>query len=120
MGKVATMIDKETSLLLDLEQTGYILKKDDSKFHRISAHYVCTDRFLNGYLAALIHPDTKGSYNRVLGHLRDRLGWQGYLLPTYRAIHHTLTENLLKHRVVTRMMAKCRGDADKRVVGIDG
>ena len=76
--------------------------------------------FLNAFLGALIHPDTKGSYERVLGFLRDRMGWRGFLLPTYRAIYHTLCERLLAHRVVTRIISDCRKSVDKGVIAIDG
>ena len=83
-------------------------------------HYFCTDRFLRAFLGTILHPDTKGSHDRVLSHLRGNMGWKGHLLPTNRAIYHTMCEQLMKHPVITDILACTRKQADKRVVGIDG
>ena len=76
--KLAVHVDTVIVLLLDLDDTRYVLLEDAHKFHRISAHYLCTDKLLNGFSAAVIHPAAKGSHDRMLGFLRDRLGWKGF------------------------------------------
>lgn len=114
-------LDEETVLLLDMEDTRYILSTDVALYHRVSKQYVCTDRFLWHFLGALLHPSTKAACSRVLSRLKEQCGWKGCLLPTdHRGVFKSLCEALYNHIQIKGMMEKCRGALDMRLLFIDG
>ena len=113
--------DRHTALLLDAgERTRFILRSDAGPFHRISDHYYCTNDFLASFLSALLNPDTKGSKKRAWARVKDAAGFTGYLFPDDSAIHLSFVEGLLRHCRIKNMITKCREEADKTVIGIDG
>ena len=112
--------DDNTCLLLDKDDTRYILSVDKDQFHKISDHYYCTDRHLWLFLAALIHPETKGAALRVDAFVRERCGWQGSLMPQMSWIFHTLCEVLLDHPVVKATMNTIRASLAKDIITVDG
>ena len=116
----AASLEDAIVVLLDGEQSRFVLRKDADGFHKISASYHCTDHFLSMLLAAVVSPDTKGAIQRVEGFLQMRMGWLAYLLPRWSAIYTTVLESLMGHPKVQLMMQRCRSAADKRIVGIDG
>ena len=97
-----------------------MLKRDIEAYHRLSDHYFCTSKFLSHYLAALIHPDTKGAGQRVHNFLADRCGWKRHLLPIDASLRHTVSEVILSLPVVKAVETDCRNRCDKSVVGING
>ncbi|CAK0884456.1 unnamed protein product, partial [Prorocentrum cordatum] len=97
-----------------------ILRSDAGPFHRISEHYHCTDDFSAPFLSALLHPDTEGSRKRAWARVKDAAGFTGYIFPGDPAIHLTFVGGLLKHCRIKNTIAKCREEADKTVIGIDG
>jgi hypothetical protein len=115
-----TKFDRHCDIVLDMENTRYILKADAADFHRLGAKFLCTDRFVSCFLAALVHPTTKGSEQRVQTFLRERCQWMGYLLPQYSNIFRTFCEAVLGHPMLLEIMSELRAKADKRIVGIDG
>ena len=112
--------DRAVTILLDVEHTRYILKEDAERYHKVSNKFRCTDRFLNAFLAALIHPVTKGAKKRVVSFLAERSADRAYLLPRNSSIYHTLLEKLMEHESVIAAMHRCRNACDVRVLGIDG
>ena len=62
--RVSAHLDEHIVLLLDFEDTRYILKADAGLYHRVSFTYYCTDRFLAGVFASIVHPTTKGAAMR--------------------------------------------------------
>ena len=114
-------LDRSLELLLDVDgDTRYILRCDEKRYHRVSSQFLCPDAFLLNFLAVLLHPTTKGASDRVLAALGDKAGWARYLIPSKRAIFHTMAEDVLRHPVVRRVREVCRHVADKTVIGIDG
>ena len=113
-------LDKHIAIVLDGQSAKYILKVDAPHFHRISAHYYCTDSFLSSFLAALICPATKGARARVLAHMKGKFGWSGYLLPSDWQVFTSLAKETLQHRVVQVISEECRQGVDKTIIGIDG
>ncbi|CAK0819189.1 unnamed protein product, partial [Prorocentrum cordatum] len=113
--------DRHMAPLLDAgERTRFILRVDADGFHRVSAQYDCTNEFLASFLASVLHPDTKGAKKRAWAHLKDVAGFTRYLFPDYAAIRLTLVEGMLKHGRIQNAFKKCREDADKTVIGVDG
>ena len=80
----STRLDKEMRLLLDNENTRFVLRDEAGAFHRISDHYYCTTGFLNSVLAAIIDPTTKGALRRVQAQLRQSCGYMGHFMPSNR------------------------------------
>eukprot|EP00959_Pyramimonas_sp_CCMP1952_P260889 5455104-Pyramimonas_sp.AAC.1 len=108
-------------LLLDAgERARFILRVDAGGFHRVSAQYYCTNELLASFLASVLHPDAKGAQKRAWAHLKGVAGFTRYLFPDYAAIHLTLVEGMLKHGRIQNAFKKCREDADKTVIGVDG
>jgi hypothetical protein len=112
--------DEHIELLLDGAKTRFILKQDAEKYHKIGYQYVCTDAFLSSFLAALIHPDSKGARRRVLGIQQAGVGWARYLMPTFDHLIHSLAEALMERVELTSIKERARARADKTVLGIDG
>jgi hypothetical protein len=120
MKKGPAKFDKLAALLLDVDDTRYILKEDTNQFHQISAQYWCTDKHLWLFLAALIHPDTKGAFSRVSAFMKERCGSQGDLLPKDPSIFHTLCEVLFQHPVIKASIDAARREFPKDMITIDG
>ena len=120
MATACTKLDQEMRLLLDVEDTRYILLCDVCEYHRISGFYYATDRHLTAFLATLIHQDTKGARSRVNASMRDRCDWRGFLLPTDHRLYLSLCEAVLQHPFTTTLLSKMRESMDKAVLGIDG
>jgi hypothetical protein len=116
----ARSLAHHTCILLDMEDTRYILRDDIQPFHQISTDYVATDKHLWGFLAALLHPHTKGAHARVQAHMAARCDWKSELLPKDPAIFKTLCEAILAHPLVIRAMDKCRAEANVSWLGGDG
>jgi hypothetical protein len=99
MSGEGTHLDRKIRLLLDVENTIniyiYILSQDVQAYHRVSDRYYATDRQLTTFLAALIHPDTKGARKRVSALLQEMNGWTGFLHPIDHRTHKTLCETVL-------------------------
>ena len=112
--------DREICVLLDMQNTRHILKCDSKLFHQISGKFLCTDAFLNAFLAALIHPATKGAAKRVMAFLVERSGRYAHLIPYQRDFFHTLCEHVLAHPALLAAADRCRAQCDVRVLGIDG
>ena len=112
--------DRTITTLLDVDNARYILSEDEHAYHWLSAQYCCTNRFLACYLAALIHPTTKGAVSRVVAYLQDKCGPRSFLLPRKAEIHHTIAEKLLENSTIQRAVSYCRGTFDKRVLAVDG
>ena len=110
-GKKQEVIRDGTTVLLDGENTRYILKADRDRFHRISEQYSCTDKFLSDALAALLHPDTKGATLRVMSRIREQCGWKAHLMPRDKPLMNTLFEKLLDHALVGAIKERCRAKA---------
>jgi hypothetical protein len=66
-----TYLSRFTILLLDNEDTRYILVADAHIYHRISKQYLCTDKFLSNVFAGMLHPAIKGSTARLIADLRE-------------------------------------------------
>ena len=114
-------LDRDIELLLDADgETRYILRCDEKRYHRASAHFLYTDAYLLNFVATLLHPTTKGAGERVLAALGEKAGYTRYLLPSDRAVFHTMAEDMLRHPIMQRMREICRRTADKTVIGIDG
>ena len=62
-------VDRRINILLDMQDTRFVLKRDTAGFHRVSKHLFCSDKFLWGFMAAVLHPDTKGAQSRVVAML---------------------------------------------------
>ena len=120
MSKLSARLDRHTILLLDMEDTRFVLRSDATRYHKVSAQYVCTDKFLWHFLASLLHPTTKAASCRVISHLQDKCGWKGSLLPADRNIFKSLCETLFQHPQITAILANCREAVDKRLVKVDG
>ena len=61
----------------------------------------------------------EGADSRVEAMMRRKCGWMGFLLPQWSAIFKTLCEKLLAHLSTQKMLATCRREADKRILGTD-
>jgi hypothetical protein len=103
-----------------MDKSRYILRCDAKQYHQVSDKFFCTTAFLNGYLAAIIHPFTKGAISRVVSFLESRSGDKGHLLPTGSDFYHTLFEKMLAHPSIKCITNRCRTSCDVRVLGIDG
>lgn len=69
--KLYKNLDKHVVILLDMEDTRFILRSDATLFHCAGGKFFATDKFVNHFLAALVHPDTKGAAERVCTFLRE-------------------------------------------------
>ena len=112
--------DRHISVLLDCEDARYILSVDKPHYHKISKDFVCTDKFLSMFLAALLHPDTKCAKSRVISFIAEKCGWKANFIPTDRWIYATLCETLVDHPVIRSKLQMARSAVDKTVLGIDG
>lgn len=113
-------VDKNIRMLLDVGDSRYILSTDVGEYVHVSGHYYCTTRLMNALLAAMLHPETKGSTERVFRHLDFGSFTMRSLCPKQRALRTSLMELVLKQPMVHGMVAESRARADKRVLGIDG
>ena len=66
--------DAHTAVLLDVEDTRYVLKDAVSSFHQLSKQYYFTDRHLWHFMAAVLDPDTKGACKRVNSVMQGKCG----------------------------------------------
>ena len=55
-------------LIEKFPKTRILILADDSKaFHRLSDHYLCTERFLSCFMAALLHPKRRVTRKECTG-----------------------------------------------------